>query len=44
MTEEADLQGALLVRNGQILPVNFETLFKHGDLTQNILLSLNDTI
>lgn len=44
MTDDADLQGALLVRNAQIVPVNFERLLRNGDFTQNIPLHPNDTI
>jgi polysaccharide export outer membrane protein len=44
VTDEADLQGALVVRNHQILPVSFEKLLKHGDMTQNIPLQSKDTI
>lgn len=44
VTEEADLQGALLVRDAQVVPVNFDKLLRSGDFTQNILLRPNDTI
>lgn len=44
MTDEADLQGALLIRGVQILPVNFDRLLRNGDATQNIELHPNDTI
>jgi len=43
-TDDADLQGALLVRDAQIVPVNFERLLRNGDFTQNIPLHPNDTI
>lgn len=42
--EDADLQGALLVREGQIVPVDFVQLLRHGDLSHNVLLKANDTI
>ena len=35
VTENADLEGALLVRKGQILPVSFERLIHAGDLERN---------
>jgi polysaccharide export outer membrane protein len=44
VTEEADLQGALLIRDARVVPVNFERLLKSGDFTQNILLRPNDAI
>jgi protein involved in polysaccharide export with SLBB domain len=44
MTEEADLQGALLVRDAQPLPINFEKLLRHGDMSQNALLRPNDIV
>ncbi len=44
VTEEADLQGALLVRDAQVVPVNFDKLLRSGDFTQNILLRPNDAI
>jgi len=40
--ELADLQHSLLIRNGQRLPVDFEKLFQHGDLSQNIPLEPED--
>jgi polysaccharide export outer membrane protein len=44
VTEDADLLGALLIRNGEILAVNFERLLRRGDFSQNPLLQPNDTI
>lgn len=44
VTEEADLQGALLIRDAQVVPVNFDRLLRSGDFTQNILLRSNDAI
>jgi polysaccharide export outer membrane protein len=44
VTDDADLQGALLVRDSQILPVNFERLFRNGDFSHNVVLHSNDTI
>jgi protein involved in polysaccharide export with SLBB domain len=44
LTETADLQGSLLIRDGQVLPVNFEKLLRRVDFTQNINLQPQDTI
>ena len=44
LTEDADLSGAFLVRGEEILPVDFEKLLTHGDLTQNVLLKPQDFI
>lgn len=44
-TEElADLGSSVVIRNGQILPVNFEKLVRSGDTSQNIYLRHNDYI
>lgn len=44
-TEElADLQHSFLVRNGVMLPVDFQKLIRDGDLSQNIYLQPNDFI
>ncbi|MEO8616368.1 MAG: polysaccharide biosynthesis/export family protein [Luteolibacter sp.] len=44
-TEElADLSNSVVIRNGDILPVNFEKLIKSGDTSQNIYLRNNDFI
>lgn len=43
-TENADLPGSVLVRDGQILPVNFEKLLRDGDVSHNVLLKVNDVI
>ena len=40
--ELADLQRSFLVRHGQRMPVDFERLFQHGDLSQNIALEPED--
>jgi protein involved in polysaccharide export with SLBB domain len=40
--ELADLQHSFLVRHGQHMPVDFERLFQHGDLSQNIALEPED--
>jgi polysaccharide export outer membrane protein len=44
LTEDADLQGALLLREGQVQPVNFDKLLREGDLSQNVLLKPDDSI
>lgn len=44
-TEElADLGSSVVIRNGQVLPVNFEKLIRSGDTSQNIYLQHNDYI
>lgn len=44
-TEElADLNSSVVIRNGQILPVNFEKLVRSGDTSQNIYLHHNDYV
>lgn len=40
--EIVDLARAMLVRKGERVAVNFERLFQHGDLTQNVLLEPED--
>ena len=42
--ELADLSNSVVIRNGDILPVNFEKLFRSGDTSQNIYLHHNDLI
>jgi len=44
LTPDADLRGALLIRNGQIQPVDFDKLLRRGDFSQNVLLRSHDTI
>ena len=44
-TEElADLQHSFIVRDGQMLPVDFQALIRNGDLSQNIYLKPNDLL
>ncbi len=44
-TEElADLSASVVIRDGEILPVNFEKLVRAGDTSQNIYLHHNDYI
>jgi polysaccharide export outer membrane protein len=38
------LHGAMLIRENQILPVDFYSLLKKGDMSQNIILRHDDTI
>lgn len=40
--ELADLGRSFLVRNNQRVPVDFERLFEHGDLSQNVALQPGD--
>ena len=40
--ELADLPRSFLIRNQKRVPVDFDKLFRHGDLSQNILLEPND--
>jgi polysaccharide export outer membrane protein len=42
--EIADLASSVVIRDGDILPVNFEKLIKGGDTSQNIFLRHNDFI
>ena len=44
-TEElADLKHSFLIRDGRMLPVDFERLLRHGDMSQNIYLQSEDLI
>jgi protein involved in polysaccharide export with SLBB domain len=42
--EIADLASSVVIRDGDILPLNFEKLIKEGDMSQNIFLRHNDYI
>lgn len=42
--ELADLSNSIVIRNGDLLPVNFEKLIRAGDTSQNIYLRNNDLI
>jgi polysaccharide export outer membrane protein len=44
VTRNADLRGAMLIRDGRIVPINFYRLLKQGDMRQNIILHPNDVI
>lgn len=44
-TEElSDLRHSFVVREGEFLPVNFDRLLRHGDLSQNIYLKSGDFV
>lgn len=44
-TEElSDLRHSFVVRDGQFLPVNFDKLLRHGDMSQNIYLRPGDFV
>ena len=40
--EETDFSSSFLIRNGHRVPLDFERLFMHGDLSQNVALEPND--
>lgn len=42
--ENADLSRAFVVRQGRVLPVDFERLLRQGDLSQNIYLEPGDFV
>ncbi len=44
LIELADLSRSFLARNGERVPVDFEKLFLHGDLSQNVPLEPDDYI
>lgn len=44
LTPDADLGRAVVVRDGQILPVSVENLMRYSDFSQNILLNPNDAV
>jgi polysaccharide export outer membrane protein len=44
-TEElSDLRHSFVVRDGQFVPVNFDKLLRHGDMSQNIYLQPGDFV
>lgn len=43
-SEMADFRNALLTRNGRVVPVDFEALFKRGDASQNVELRNGDIL
>lgn len=40
--ELADLPRSFMIRNGQRVPIDLDRLFRHGDLSQNILMEPDD--
>lgn len=42
--ELSDLRHSFVVRDGQFLPVNFDSLLRHGDMSQNIYLLPGDFV
>ena len=42
--EISDLRHSFIVRDGQYLPVNFDRLLRHGDMSQNIYLRPGDFV
>lgn len=42
--ELSDLRHSFVVRGGQFLPVNFDSLLRHGDMSQNIYLRPGDFV
>lgn len=42
--EMADYQNATLMRNGQVVPVDFDALVSRGDATQNVVLRHGDIL
>ncbi|MAS94151.1 MAG: hypothetical protein CMO55_13225 [Verrucomicrobiales bacterium] len=42
--EAADLERAILIRNGNLLPVNFDKLIREGDMSQNVYVKGGDYI
>jgi protein involved in polysaccharide export with SLBB domain len=43
-SEAADLSRSFLIRQGRVVPVNFERLLREGDLSQNLYLQPDDFI
>ncbi len=43
-TELADLHHSFIIRNGKILPINFNELLRRGDMRENIYLEPDDFI
>ena len=42
--ETVDLDRAILIRNGELLPVNFRNLIEQADMSQNVFVRENDYI
>ena len=43
-SESADLSGSFLIRNGHVVPVDFERLLRDGDQSQNVYLEADDFV
>ena len=44
LSPDADLKRSVLFRGDELIPINFDKLFKHGDISQNIHIEKNDAI
>ncbi|WP_447980627.1 polysaccharide biosynthesis/export family protein [Candidatus Nitrospira bockiana] len=44
LTDLADLRGAVLIRDGEVVPVSFHKLLRQGDFTQNVVLMNDDAV
>ncbi|MEM6690936.1 MAG: SLBB domain-containing protein, partial [Planctomycetota bacterium] len=42
--EAADLERAILIRNGDLVPVDFKALVREGDMSQNVYIKAGDYI
>ena len=42
--DAADLERSILIRDGALIPVNFESLIRQGDMTQNVYVQGGDYI
>jgi len=42
--DAADLERSILIRNGSLIPVNFENLIRQGDMSQNVYVRSGDYI
>lgn len=42
--EAADLERAILIRNGDLIPVDFEALIREGDMSQNVYVKGGDYV
>lgn len=40
--EAADLKGSILIRDGDLIPVNFDALVREGDMSQNVYIRPGD--
>lgn len=44
ITADAELTGAQVIRNRQVLPIDLERLLRQGDISQDVVLKPNDVI